>query len=206
MRELAICAYCDTVHRRAELPGKSTARCVTCDSPLYHTNTDLGAMLAATITAAVAFIIANTFPLITLTSGGFQTQATLWRAVVASYDQDLPAVAVALAATLMIAPLFEIGLLLWVLVPLCLDTRPLGFKGSMRVMHVLRPWRMVEVFLLGVLVAVVKLGNLAETVPGWGLFGIAVMTIALASLSAFDRTELWRRADRIAGRRQEGVA
>ncbi|MEO8553751.1 MAG: paraquat-inducible protein A, partial [Kofleriaceae bacterium] len=138
-----------------------------------------------------------------LTSGGFQTQATLWRAIVASYDQDLPAVAVAVAATLIIAPLFEIGLLLWVLVPLCLDTRPLGFTALMRITHALRPWRMVEVFLLGVLVAVVKLGNLAEAVPGWGLFGIAVMTLALASLASFDRGALWRRADQIARVRQD---
>jgi paraquat-inducible protein A len=206
MRELAICAYCDTVHRRAELPGRTTARCVTCDSPLYHAGTDLGAMLAATITAAVAFAIANAFPLITLSSGDYKTQATLWRAIQASYDQDLPAVAVALAATLIIAPLFEIGLLLWVLVPLCLDTRPLGFTGVMRIVHVLRPWRMVEVFLLGVLVAVVKLSNLATTEPGWGLFGVAVMTLALASLASFDRSEMWRRADRIAGVRQGGTA
>jgi paraquat-inducible protein A len=197
MRELAICMYCDTVHERIELPARRAARCVNCDRPLYHSNTDLGAMLAVTITATVAFIIANTFPLITLTSGGLQTEATLWRAISASYVQDLPAVAVSLAVTLILAPLFELGLLLWVLVPLCLRTRPLGFRRIMRVMHILRPWRMVEVFLLGVVVAVVKLSGLAAAVPGWGLFGVAVLTLALASLASFDRGEMWRRADEI---------
>lgn len=197
MRELAICMYCDVVHERVELPARGTARCVNCDRPLYHSNTDLGAMLAVTITATVAFLIANTFPLITLTSGGLQTEATLWRAITASYVQDLPAVAVALALTLIFAPLVELGLLLWVLVPLCLHTRPLGFTRIMRLMHILRPWRMVEVFLLGVVVAVVKLSGLAESVPGWGLFGVAVMTLALASLASFDRGEMWRRADAV---------
>jgi paraquat-inducible protein A len=135
--------------------------------------------------------------LITLTSGGFQTEATLWHAISASYVKDLPAVAVSLAVTLIVAPLLELGLLLWVLVPLCLRTRPLGFTLIMRLMHILRPWRMVEVFLLGVVVAVVKLSGLAAAVPGWGLFGVAVMTLALASLSSFDRGEMWRRADEI---------
>jgi len=197
MRELAICMYCDTVHERVELPARRAARCVNCQRPLYHSNTDLGAMLAVTITATVAFVIANLFPLITLTSGGFQTEATLWRAITASYVQDLPVVAVSLAVTLIGAPLFELGLLLWVLVPLCFGTRPLGFTRIMRLMHLLRPWRMVEVFLLGVVVAVVKLSGLAAAVPGWGLFGVAAMTLALASLASFDRGEMWRRADAI---------
>ena len=104
MRELAICMYCDTVHERVELPARRAARCVNCHRPLYHSNTDLGAMLAVTITATVAFVIANLFPLITLTSGGFQTEATLWHAISASYVQDLPVVAVSLAVTLIVAP------------------------------------------------------------------------------------------------------
>lgn len=197
MRELAICMYCDTVHERVELPVRGAARCVNCDRPLYHSNTDLSAMLAVTITALAAFVVANTFPLITLTSGGLQTEATLWRAIAASYVQDLPAVAVALAVTLVIAPLFELGLLFWLLVPLCLRTRPWGFTSIMRLTHILKPWRMTEVFLLGVVVAVVKLSGLASAVPGWGLFGVAVMTLSLAALASFDRGEMWRRADEI---------
>lgn len=197
MSELAICRYCDTVHRRTELPGRARARCVTCDSPLYGSNTDLGAMLAVTITATVAFVIANEFPLITLSVNGHMTEATLWRAIVASYNQELPLVAAALVISLIIAPLIEIVLLLWVLVPLCAGARPLGFSMMMRAIHILRPWRMVEVFLLGVVVAVVKLAGLASTVPGWGSFGVAVMTLALASLGSFDAGALWRRADEV---------
>ena len=189
--------YCDTVHERVDLPVRGVARCANCNRPLYHGNHDLGAMLAVTITATLAFVIANTFPLITLTSGGFQTEATLWRAIMASYDQDLPAVAIALGVTLIIAPLIELGLLLWLLVPLCLRARPLAFTHIMRLMHVLRPWQMVEVFMLGLVVAVVKLSAMAETAPGWGLFGVGVMTIALASLSSFDRGMMWRRADEV---------
>ncbi len=192
--------YCDTVHERVDLPVRGVARCANCNRPLYHGNTDLGAMLAVTITATVAFLIANAFPLITLTSGGFQTEATLWRAITASYVQDLPAVAIALGVTLIVVPVIELGLMLWLLVPLCLRTRPPGFSLIMRFMHVLRPWRMIEVFMLGVVVAVVKLAALAETIPGWGMFGVAVMTVALASLASFDRGMMWRRADEIGAR------
>jgi paraquat-inducible protein A len=154
-------------------------------------------MLAVSITATVAFVIANAFPLITLSSQGRQTEATLWGAIVASYDQDLPVVAAALASTLIVAPMIEIGLLLWVLVPLHAGSRPFGFIMVMRTMQFLRPWRMVEVFLLGVVVAVVKLSGLASTVPGWGVFGVTVMTLALVSLGTFDTAALWERADQV---------
>ncbi|CAN5768229.1 hypothetical protein BH11MYX2_BH11MYX2_14520 [soil metagenome] len=204
-RELAICMYCDAVHQRSTLPNSATARCATCHAVLYHTNPQLGAMLVLTITATVAFVIANAFPLITLQSGGFKIEATLWQAILASYDQDLPGVAVVLAATLIAAPLLELGLLLWVLVPLNLNTRPFGFRTAMRLMHILRPWRMVEVFLLGVLVSLVKLVHLATAVPGWGVFGIVVVTVSLASLGYFDRGELWRRVDAIEADAKAGL-
>jgi paraquat-inducible protein A len=166
-----------------------------CDSPLYHANNDLGAMLAVTLTAAVAFVIANAFPLITVSVNGHEMEATLWRAIVASYNRQLPLVATALVTSLVIAPLIEVVLLLWVLVPLRAGTRPLAFPFVMRVIRIMSPWRMAEVFLLAVVVAVVKLSGLASTVPGWGSFGIAVLAIALASLGTFDTGLLWRRAD-----------
>jgi paraquat-inducible protein A len=197
MGELAICRYCDAVHRRSEVQGRATARCVSCDSPLYRANADLGAMLAVTLTATVAFVIANGFPLITLSVNGHKTEATLWAAIAASYNQELPLVAAALVVSLIVAPLVEIMLLLWVLVPLCAGTRPLGFSWIMRAIRIMRPWRMVEVFLLGVVVAVVKLAGLADTLPGWGCFGVLVMTFALASLGSFDTGALWRRADEV---------
>jgi paraquat-inducible protein A len=196
--ELVICRYCDTVHRRIAPAGREIMRCVTCDSPLYRGNGDLGAMLAVTVTAAIGFLVANALPLLTLTSGSHQTRATLWRAVAASYDHELPFVAIALTLTLIVAPAIELGVLLWLLVPLCMRTRPLAFVSMMEVLRTLRPWRMVEVFFLGVIVAVVKLSALATALLGWGMFGVGVMAFALASLSSFDLGALWRRAEAVA--------
>lgn len=196
--ELVLCSYCDTVHRRVDVAGRRTVRCATCGSPLYRSNGDLGAMLALALTALVGFVVALASPLLTLTSQGHQTRATLWRAIAASYDSQLPFVSSALSLTLVIAPAIELGLLLWVLVPLCLWARPVAFPTAMGILRILRPWRMVHVFFLGVIVAVVKLSGLATALPGWGMFGIAVMSIALASLAAFDQGALWRRADEVA--------
>lgn len=197
MAELSICEYCDTVHQRLPLPDRRAAHCVTCGATLYHADPDLGAMLAATITATTAFVIAFQFPLVTLTSGALRTEATLWRSIAIAYDRDQPYVALTLAATLLIAPLLEVLLLLWVLVPLRFGRRPVLFGLAMRGLHLLQPWRLVEVFLLGVLIAVVKLSGLASASAEYGIFGIGVMTVAFASLGTIDRGALWRRAEQL---------
>jgi paraquat-inducible protein A len=57
---------------------------------------------------------------------------------------------------------------------------------------------MVEVFFLGLIVAIVKLSALATAVPEWGMFGVAVMAVALAALALFDPGALWRRAEEVA--------
>ena len=197
MSGLAVCTYCDTVHRRKGLPGRSSARCVTCDAPLYHADTEPAAMLAVTLTALAALVVANAFPLDLADQRGKRHASTLWRAIVASYDQQLPFVAAGLAITLIFAPVVELGLLLWVLVPLVLRTRPPGLRFAMRAMGALRPWRLVEVFLLGVIIAIVKLTGLATAVLGWGAFGLTVMALAMASLGSFDQALLWSRFDKV---------
>lgn len=195
---IVLCSYCDTVHRQIAPVRHEMMRCITCGSRIHRGNDDLGAMLAVTVTAAIALVVANALPLLTLTSGGHQTRATLWQAIGASYDRELPFVAIALSATLIIAPAAELVLLLWLLVPLSLRARPPGFVAMMAVLRALRPWRMVEVFFLGLIVAIVKLSALATAVPEWGMFGVAVVAVALAALASFDPGALWRRAGEVA--------
>lgn len=191
---IVLCSYCDTAHRQIAPAHRDKLRCVTCGSPIHRGSDDLGAMLAVTVTAAVALVVANALPLLTLTSGGHQTRATLFEAIAASYNRELPFVAIALSMTLIVAPAVELALLLWLLVPLCLRARPPGFVAMMALLRALRPWRMVEVFFLGLIVAIVKLSALATALPEWGMFGVAVVAVALAALASFDPGALWRRA------------
>ena len=65
-------------------------------------------------------------------------------------------------------------------------------------MQAVRPWVMVEVFMLGVLVAFVKLNGLASVIPGPGLWAFgAVMVLAAAMASAFDHEHVWASTARL---------
>jgi paraquat-inducible protein A len=56
---------------------------------------------------------------------------------------------------------------------------------------------MVEVFLIGVMVSVVKLSALASVTPDAGLWAFAVLTCLLTALHSFDLHALWLRASEV---------
>ena len=196
--QLVLCECCDAAYRRVPLQPHATARCARCGKPLYrNVRTDLDVMLALTITAFVVFLVANAYPLMTLEVGGKYSEASLWDMIVDTYESNVSPLAVVAALTVFFFPLLQIGLYAWVLLPLRRGRVPVVFIGLMHALRQMRPWTMVEVFMLGLLVAVVKLGNMATATPGLGLWGFAVLTVLLTMLNARDLEQLWERAEAI---------
>lgn len=95
-------------------------------------------------------------------------------------------------ATTVAAPPLVAGLSVYVLGGLRLRRPPLGLALAFRLRNRLRPWSMIEVFLVGYFVAYTKLGALARIEPGPGiyaLFGFMVATIAADAL--LDQQAVW---------------
>lgn len=189
---LIICEYCDAVHRRPALPPGGSARCQTCGGPLYRRSRfDLEAMLALTLASAVVFVVANAYPLVTMSSQGIETHASLLGLVMAAWDSGIAAVAAITALTVMIFPLLQISLYCYVLPGLRSGRLPREFHAAMRLLRRIRPWSMVEVFLIGTLVSVIKMSGLADVSPQPGLWGFGILTVLLTALGSFDLRELW---------------
>ena len=67
-------------------------------------------------------------------------------------------------------------------------------EDNLRLLRAIQPWNMVEVFLIGILVALVKLGGMAEIVPGLAIWSFAVLILVLAGTSvSMDFGAVWRR-------------
>ncbi len=93
------------------------------------------------------------------------------------------------------------GAVAYVLLPLRSGQQARGSDVVLRAMQAVRPWVMVEVFMLGVLVAFVKLNGLASVIPGPGLWAFgAVMILAAAMASAFDHEHVWASTARLRAR------
>src|ERR1700675_5078004 len=197
MSSLTGCHACDTVHRRDVIMDKARVRCVRCRAELYRTNSaSIDTAIALAVTAAVLLLLSNVYPLVALQLNGSVRATTLVGAAVGLYNQGYaPVAALGLLTTLLI-PLFQISGLLYVLVPLRANRRAPGQNELFRALTHLRPWAMTEVFMLGALVALVKLAALAEVIPGVSLFSYGALMLALSALTSITPTEqFWRWVD-----------
>jgi len=197
MSSLIVCHACDLVHRRDVIMDKARVRCVRCRAELYRTNSaSIDTAIALAVTAAVLLLLSNAYPLVALQLNGSVRATTLMGAAIGLYDQGYAPVAALVLLTTLLVPLFQISGLLYVLVPLRANRRAPGQNELFRALTYLRPWAMTEVFMLGALVALVKLSALAEVIPGVSLFSYGALMLALSALTSITPTEqFWRWVD-----------
>ncbi len=194
-RVLLTCGHCGAMFRRPVLGPGECARCTRCHSVLESYAVFLpDAWLAVVIGAMITFIVANAYPVATLFVQGTGQAATFMNAVVVTWKTGYPEVAAMTFAAGFLLPVFHLCLLLWVLGPLALGRMPLFFKPAIHLVDVLKPWCMVPVFLMGVLVSVVKLAGLASLKPGIGLFATAAAAVLLTSLGRLNSAKIRRMA------------
>ena len=190
-RQYLVCPHCDAVHRSVILCRHEVATCVACGRVLArHCSRTVDQLLALTVATAALFLIANTHPLMTIAVGGMLTEATVWSAALLMLHGWTMWPAAVLALSMFILPLVQIALLLWVLSFARFGRRAPGSRGLLLVLHRSRPWSMTEVFLLGALVAIVKLSGWVHVTPGIGIWALASLTILLAVLSMVE-PEFW---------------
>lgn len=193
---LIACDMCAAIHRRQPLQADETASCSRCGAALWrHSRLAPAGWLAIALTALIMFWIANAYPIAAMSVQGRVQQATLFQALVLTWQQGRPGVALMSGLTACVLPLLQILLLTWVLAGLAQARRVPGFALALRWLGLLRPWCMVPVFVLGIVVAVVKLAGMAAVAPAPGLIGYAVLTVLLTMLGRLSPHVLWRMAE-----------
>lgn len=195
---LVVCTHCDLVYQRKPLPPRETAYCVRCGAALYRAaGVNLDYLVALAVTGLVVFFIANFYPIVRIDVGAERSDTTLWGAIVATSASGYSSLAVMSALCVFVFPLLQIVGSLYVVLPLRFKRRPPGFVQTMHALAWMWPWSAVEVFMLGAIVAVVKLDNVASAVvTGPGFYGFGALTILLTMVGMFDLHELWEAADR----------
>jgi len=193
---LIACHECDLLQREVPLPRSGVARCGRCGATLYRSHPEsIDRTLALTLGAVVLFVIANAFPIVGMQIQGQLIQTTLFHTARALYDEDMKSVAGLVFLTAIAMPALELFALTYLLLPLRLGRVPPYFAPVFRMLQAVRPWGMVEVFMLGLLVSLVKLAHLATVVTGAALWSIAALMLVMAAISAtFDERELWAKA------------
>ena len=194
MASMIVCHACDLVHRGAAISPNARVRCVRCRAELYRTNSaSIDSAIALAVSALALLALSNAFPLVALQLNGANRTTTLLGAAHGLFSQGYASIALLVLLTTLIVPLFQITSLLYVLVPLRSGRHAPGQNAVFRALTHLRPWAMSEVFMLGSLVALVKLAALAQVVPGIALFSYGALMLTLAGLTSITPTaQFWR--------------
>ncbi len=194
---LVACPHCDLLQRLPDLPFGTIARCPRCDDALWRRREDsLNRTLGLAIAAAILYAVANCVPMLGLTIVGRQSYTTVFGGAQHLWEDGREVVAALVLFTAVVAPALQIGCVL--AVAICgLRRRPPKWVGAfLRHLPTTQTWSMLEVMLLGVLVALVKIADYAKVIPGVALFVLGALIVLLAAIqSTFDPKELWDRIE-----------
>jgi len=195
--EIIACPDCDLLQSIPELPPGGKARCPRCACTVASRIVEpIDLPLALTVTAAIAFIIANTSYLMSLSAVGRSASTTILGGVQEMWLQGEAITAMIVAFCALIAPAGYILFMLTVLVTARHPPAPAWVGEMMRGAEFLGPWSMNEVMMLGILVALIKIAELAMVEPGVGMYAVGALVILFpAIMVTFDPDEIWQRID-----------
>jgi paraquat-inducible protein A len=192
---LVACPDCDLLQRLPDLTPGASARCPRCDNELWRRREDsINRTLALTLAAAVLFLVANTVPMLGLQVAGRAASTTVFGGAAHLWNDGRTAVAALVLFTVVVAPALQIGLMLAIVLG-AQRLRPPRWVGTLLRFHPsISVWSMLEVMMLGVLVALIKIAELASVIPGLALFALAGLIFLIAAAqSSFDAREVWAR-------------
>ena len=187
------CRGCGLLQVVPALPSRSIARCERCNTILRRTHDDtLGRGLALNVAAFCALGIACLTPLMDVSTAGMHLSADLFSGPEQLQDRGVWELAWVVLFTTVAAPLLKFGSMIYVLAGLRMRTPPLHLRWVFAWSQRLRPWAMIEVYLLGVFVAYVKLVGMVHIDIGVALYALGIlMLMSVAADAVLDRQAVW---------------
>jgi paraquat-inducible protein A len=197
MDSFIACHDCDLIHRIKPLPAKGTANCIRCGAVLYkHKPDSLDRTLAFAIAGLILFILANSFPFLGLRIGAQIRETTLITGIYELYVQGMQVVAILVLVTTVLVPFTQMMCLFYILLPLKFGRLPKRLPRVFRFLQSIQPWSMMEVFMVGILVSVVKLAKMAKIIPGISLYSFLALIFVLTAMTvSLDAHLIWQNWD-----------
>ncbi len=195
MQSFIACHDCDLIQRLPHMTDAGTVQCVRCGAVLHQKKRNsIERTLALTVAGLILFGLANSFPFLAFKLEAQVRQTTLLTGIRELSAQGMPELAVIVMLTTVLVPLGQMLCMLYVLLPLKFNVIPLGLPRVFRWVRHLQPWSMMEVFMLGILVSVVKLAKMAKIVPGVALYSfLALIFVLAAMIASLDSHLIWEK-------------
>lgn len=175
------------------MPPRARAVCLRCDAVLRHTRRDsIGVCIALNLAALVLFGIAGTLTIMSVDSGGQVRAAGLITGPAELEYYGVWELSVVVIVTTFAAPLARTLCMLFVLLGLHARRPPAELRAVFAWVEHLRPWSMIEIYMLGLFVAYERLSTMARIELGPAVFALAgLMVILIAADVALDDQAVW---------------
>lgn len=195
--QLVACPDCDLLQRLPELQNGGSAQCLRCNRELWRRrDNSLDRTLALAIAAAILYAIANSVPMLGIAVVGRSADTTIIGGAEHLWENGPAIVGLLVLFTAVIAPALQIIFTLIIVLGARRAKPPRWVGTLLRYQPTTEVWSMIEVMMLGVLVAITKIADYASVIPGAGLFALAALIFVLAGMQASaDEREIWQRIE-----------
>lgn len=200
-----ICDECDALQQVSKVEPGNDAICVRCGSRLFRNpKGGIDKPLALIMASMILFIVANIYPIMTLTIMGVEQVTTISGAALTFMKQGSPELAAIIWLPSVLIPGFIISGLFYVLFSIRFHMNWCYTKLILVWISRMLPWGMMDVFFLGILVSLVKLIALADVVLGTGFYAFLLLILLYATaIASLEPHTLWESLHHQAERRAE---
>ena len=169
--------------------------CPRCGATVYQRKPDsLSRTWALVITALICLIPANLFPMMTVIYEGTGEPSTIIDGVILLVKLNTIPIALVIFIASIAVPFLKLGglMVLMLSVQLKWNLSPLERTLAYRIIEVIGRWSMLDIFVISILVALVKLGTIAEIKGGVAAtFFVSAVVITILAAMSFDPRLIW---------------
>jgi paraquat-inducible protein A len=191
------CPGCGLFQLEPVLAAGTTAQCERCGTTLRRARRQpLEHSLALAIAALILLTVMCLTTLMTVQTSGIVHEAGIFSGPEELVRRDMSGLAAVVVFVTVLAPLGKLIGSIYVLLRIREARPPRHLRRIFLMVERLSTWSMVEVFVLGVFVAYVKLGDLVKIELNAGVYALLALTVVLVwADAALDREAVWDALD-----------
>ncbi|WP_434340106.1 PqiA/YebS family transporter subunit [Motilimonas cestriensis] len=187
------CEECDSLLSDTYIHSGTSLSCQRC----HHTVSSrpkqpVEQPLAFALTSILMLALAYCFPFMSFSASGVTKQIYFYQAMSSLADNGFTPIAIFLFLSLTLLPLVCLILIISLHLNMERNTPNRAAIRRLKMLKIIKPWVMVDVFLVGILVALIKIMSMAEVGFGLSFWAFCLFTLAfLKTLLSIDMHWLW---------------
>jgi len=192
-RNMMACPDCDLLLEPVPVQDNQSGFCPRCGGRLFRIRRHaVQKTMALSLAGLLLYLPANLQPLMTFEILGTTSGASVFTSTLAMFAQHQYLVGTVVVLTALVFPLLVLTLLFWVSVGVSRGWKSSALRCGFRWLHHLQEWAMTDVYLIGILITIIKMGHQAEIELDTGFYCFAgLVLVTIGGLAAIDHHGFW---------------